>query len=154
MNRQIFVVENDLEYLITCDKDGVEKTRYCLEINKEIWQPKYPGDICPEYMLRYCQAKGVADLEWYVKLLEEHFEKPQKKSKSTGEITQIVKRKRTPSEVKQEFIKKYFPEMKRVKDEKYEGHASKAKKLLEEMKASQGSASKKAAAPKAEQPKE
>ena len=153
MNRQIFVVENDLEYLITCDKDGVEKTRYCLEINKEIWQPKYPGDICPEYMLRDCQAKGVADLEWYVKLLEEHFEKPQKKSKSTGEITQIVKRKRTPSEVKQQFIARYFPQMKRVKDEEYKGHASRAKERLELMRASQASSPKKGS-PKAEQPKE
>lgn len=155
MNRQIFVVENDLEYLITCDKDGVEKTRYCLELNPEIWQPKYPGDICPEYMLRYCQAKGYEDLAWYVKILEDPFEKPKKKSKSTGEVVQTITRKRTPSEVKQAFIKKYFPDMKRVKDEKYEGHATKAKKLLEEMAATQQpSAPKKAAAPKAEQPKE
>ena len=134
MANRAIITENGMEYLVSY-KDGKEKTRFCLEVDPAKWVPVHPGDICPEYMLRYCQAKGVADLEWYVKLLEEHFEKPQKKSKSTGEITQIVKRKRTPSEVKQEFIKKYFPEMKRVKDEKYEGHASKAKKLLEEMKA-------------------
>ena len=54
-----------------------------------------------------------------------------------------MERKRTPSEVKQEFIKKYFPGMKRVKDEEYQGHASKAKKLLEELKAAQPAAPKK-----------
>ena len=35
-----------------------------------------------------------------------------------------------------EFISKYFSGMKRVKDEAYQGHASKAKKILEDMKAS------------------
>ena len=85
-------------------------------------------------MLRFCQAKGLADLEWYVKILEEKISKD-KKNKITGEVIQTVKRKRTPSEVKQEFISKYFSGMKRVKDEAYQGHASKAKKLLDEMKA-------------------
>ena len=69
-------------------------------------------------------------------------------------MLQSVERKRTPSEVKQEFIKKFFPNMKKVKDEEYKGHASRAKDLLEQMKAAQTSTPKKAATPKAEQPKE
>ena len=135
MNKQVIVSENSIEYLVSYDANGNEKKRYCLETNPEIWAPKHPGDICPEFMLRFCQAKGLADLEWYVKLLDQQISK-EKKKKITGEVIQIVKRKRTPSEVKQEFISKYFSGMKRVKDEAYQGHASKAKKILEDMKAS------------------
>lgn len=137
MTKQAIITENSMEYLVSYDKDGKEKKRYCLEIDPAIWVPTHPGDICPEYMLRFCKAKGLADLEWYVKLLEDNsFRKVAKKNKS-GEVVQIVERKRTPSEVKQEFIDRYFKGMKRVKDEVYQGHASKAKKLLEEMKAAQ-----------------
>ena len=89
-------------------------------------------------MLRFCKAKGLADLEWYVKLLEEKIHK--KIDTRSTDIEKSVKRKRTPSEVKVEFIKKYFPTMKRVKYEDYQGHASKAKKLLEELKAAQPTA--------------
>ena len=135
MNKQAIISENGMEYLVSYGKDGQEKKRYCLEI--DAWKPTYPGDICPEYMLRFCKAKGLADLEWYVKLLEDNnFRKVAKKNKS-GEVVQIVERKRTPSEVKQEFIDRYFKGMKRVKDEEYQGHASKAKQLLEAMKATQ-----------------
>ena len=56
-----------------------------------------------------------------------------------------VERKRTPSEVKMMFIQKYFPDMKNVKDEVYHGHTSKAKKALEELRAAQKAATKKAA---------
>jgi hypothetical protein len=88
-------------------------------------------------MLRYCQAKGLADLEWYVNTLEELVEKVEE-NKITHEVIRTVKRKRTPSEVKQAFIEKYFPNtVKRVKDVAYQGHASKAKQLLEAMKATQ-----------------
>ena len=136
MNKQAIITENSMEYLVSYDKNGKEKKRYCLEIDPAIWVPTHPGDICPEYMLRYCKAKGLADLEWYVKLLEDDkFRKPTKNK--AGEVVKIVERKRTPSEVKQEFIDRYFKGMKRVKDEEYQGHASKAKKLLEEMKAAQ-----------------
>lgn len=134
MNKQAIISENSIEYLVSYDANGNEKKRYCLETNPEIWAPKHPGDICPEFMLRFCQAKGLADLEWYVKILDEQISK-EKKNKITGEVIQTVKRKRTPSEVKQKFIEKYFSGMKRVKDEAYQGHASKAKKLLEELKA-------------------
>ena len=140
MKTSTIITENNMEYLIvhtTNKKRGIDtESRYCLETNTEIWQPKYPGEICPEYMLRFCRAKGLKDLEWYVNLLEE---KIQKKI-DTKSTEKSVKRKRTPSEVKTEFIKKYFPGMKRVKDEEYQGHTSKAKKLLEEMKAAQPTA--------------
>ena len=134
MNKQAIITENSIDYLVSYDASGKEKKRYCLETNTAVWAPEHPGDICPEYMLRFCQAKGLADLEWYVKILEEKISKD-KKNKITGEVIQTVKRKRTPSEVKQEFSSKYFSGMKRVKDEAYQGHASKAKKLLDEMKA-------------------
>ena len=137
MNKQAIISENGMEYLVSYGKDGQEKKRYCLEI--DAWKPTYPGDICPEYMLRFCKAKGLADLEWYVKLLEEKIKKDVK-NKTSGAVIKTVERKRTPSEVKAEFIKKYYPNMKRVKDEEYYGHASKAKKLLEEMKAAQPTA--------------
>jgi hypothetical protein len=137
MNKQAIISENGMEYLVSYGKDGQEKKRYCLEI--DAWKPTYPGDICPEYMLRFCKAKGLADLEWYVKLLEEKIKKDVK-NKTSGAVIKTVERKRTPSEVKAEFIKKYYPTMKRVKDEEYYGHASKAKKLLEEMKAAQPTA--------------
>lgn len=133
MNKQAIITENSMEYLVSYDASGKEKKRYCLETNTEIWAPEHPGDICPEYMLRFCSQKGIADLEWYVKILDEKISKDTK-NKITGEVIQTVKRKRTPSEVKQEFIAKYFSGMKRVKDEAYQGHASKAKKLLEQMK--------------------
>ena len=118
MKTSTIITENNMEYLIvhtTNKKKGTEtESRYCLETNTEIWKPTYPGEICPEYMLRYCKAKGLADLEWYVKILDEQIEKtlPSKIS----DVVKTVKRKRTPSEVRQEFIKKYFPDMKRVKD--------------------------------------
>ena len=137
MNKQAIISENGMEYLVSYGKDGQEKKRYCLEI--DAWKPTYPGDICPEYMLRFCKAKGLADLEWYVKLLEEKIKKDVK-NKTSGAVIKTVERKRTPSEVKAEFIKKYYPNMKRVKDEEYYGHASKAKKLLEELKAAQPTA--------------
>ena len=73
---------------------------------------------------------------WYVNLLDGKIKKDVK-NQTTGAVIKTVERKRTPSEIKAEFIKKYFPGMKRVKDEVYQGHASKAKKLLEEMKAAQ-----------------
>ena len=117
MTKQAIITENSKEYLISYDNNGKEKKRYCLEVDPQIFTPKHPGDICPEYMLRYCKAKGLADLEWYVKILAEQIEKtlPSKIS----DVVKTVKRKRTPSEVRQEFIKKYFPDMKRVKDEEY-----------------------------------
>lgn len=142
MTKQAIITENSKEYLISYDNNGKEKKRYCLEVDPQIFTPKHPGDICPEYMLRYCKAKGLADLEWYVKILDEQIEKtlPSKIS----DVVKTVKRKRTPSEVRQEFIKKYFPDMKRVKDEEYQGHTTKAMKLLEEMRAAQPSSPKKA----------
>ena len=94
-------------------------------------------------MLRFCRAKGLKDLEWYVGLLEGKIKK-EIKNQTTGAVIKTVERKRTPSEVKQAFICKYYNGMKRVKDEEYQGHASKAKKLLEEMKASQAAAKKEA----------
>ena len=137
MNKQAIITENNVDWLITYDKDGYEKKRYCLSLDPSVFTPKFPGEICPEYMLRYCQAKGLADLEWYVNTLEELVEKVEE-NKITHEVIRTVKRKRTPSEVKQAFIEKYFPNtVKRVKDVAYQGHASKAKKLLEEMKAAQ-----------------
>ena len=69
MKKQAIITENNMEYLITSGKRGEKK--YCLEVNTSIWEPKYPGDICPEYMLRFCRARGLSDLEWYVNLLEE-----------------------------------------------------------------------------------
>lgn len=142
MTKQAIITENSKEYLISYDKNGKEKKRYCLEVDPQIFTPKHPGDICPEYMLRFCKAKGLADLEWYVKILDEQIEKTLP-SKIT-DVVKTVKRKRTPSEVRQEFIKKYFPDMKRVKDEEYQGHTTKAMKLLEEMRAAQPSSPKKA----------
>lgn len=139
MNKQAIISENGMEYLVSLDKEGKEKKRYCLEIDPAIWVPTYPGDICPEYMLRFCKAKGVKDLEWYVGLLEDKIKKDVK-NKTTGAVIKTVERKRTPSEVKQAFICKYYNGMKRVKDEEYQGHASKARKLLEELKASQPTA--------------
>lgn len=141
MKKQAIITENSMEYLVSYDKTGKEKKRYCLETDLKIWAPEHPGDICPEYMLRFCRAKGLADLEWYVGLLDGKIKKETKNS--SGEVIKKVERKRTPSEVKQEFIKRYFPDMKRVKDEEYQGHASKAKKLLEELKAAQPAAPKK-----------
>lgn len=135
MKKQAIITENSMEYLITSGKKG--EKRYCLEVNPAVWAPTHPGDICPEYMLRFCRARGLADLEWYVNLLEEKITK-EEKNKSTGEVIKVVQRKRTPSEVKQAFIDRYFKDtVKRVKDEDYYGHASKAKKLLEELKAAQ-----------------
>jgi hypothetical protein len=137
MNKQAIITENNVDWLITYDKDGYEKKRYCLSLDPSVFTPKFPGEICPEYMLRYCQAKGLADLEWYVNTLEELVEKVEE-NKITHEVIRTVKRKRTPSEVKQAFIEKYFPNtVKRVKDVAYQGHASKAKQLLEAMKATQ-----------------
>lgn len=137
MNKQAIITENNVGWLITYDKDGYEKKRYCLSLDPSVFTPKFPGEICPEYMLRYCQAKGYDDLEWYVKTLEEKITK-EEKNKITGEVIKVVSRKRTPSEVKQAFIEKYFANsVKRVKDVAYQGHASKAKQLLEAMKATQ-----------------
>ena len=137
MNKQAIITENNVDWLITYDKDGYEKKRYCLSLDPSVFTPKFPGEICPEYMLRYCQAKGLADLEWYVNTLEELVEKVEE-NKITHEVIRTVKRKRTPSEVKQAFIERYFPNtVKRVKDVAYQGHASKAKQLLEAMKATQ-----------------
>ena len=150
MNKQAIISENGMEYLVSYGKDGQEKKRYCLEI--DAWKPTYPGDICPEYMLNYCEAKGLDHLEWYVKTLEEQITK-QTVKKGTEEVIQTITRKRTPSEVKQQFIARYFPQMKRVKDEEYKGHASRAKDRLEQMRASQASSPKKGS-PKVEQPKE
>ena len=135
MKTSTIITENSMEYLIvhtTNKKKGIDtESRYCLETDTAIWQPKYPGEICPEYMLRFCRAK-------------EGKIKKDVKNQTTGAVIKTVERKRTPSEIKAEFIKKYFPGMKRVKDEEYQGHASKAKKLLDEMKAAQPAA----AAPK------
>ena len=137
MNKQAIISENNVDWLITYVKDGYEKKRYCLSLDPSVFTPKFPGEICPEYMLRYCQAKGLADLEWYVNTLEELVEKVEE-NKITHEVIRTVKRKRTPSEVKQAFIEKYFANsVKRVKDVAYQGHASKAKQLLEAMKANQ-----------------
>lgn len=139
MNKQAIITENSMEYLVSYDKNGVEKKRYCLETNPAVWVPTHPGDICPEYMLRYCRAQGIADLEWYVSILETKITK-EEKNKTTGEVIKTVQRKRTPSEVKKEFIDRYFKDkVKKVKDEEYQGHASKAKKLLEEMRSQQPS---------------
>ena len=139
MNKQTIITVNNMEWLVTTDsKTGVEKKRYCLEVDPAIWKPEHPGDICPEYMLRVCRSKGLADLEWYVNLLEEKITKEQK-SKS-NEVIKTIQRKRTPSEIRLEFIAKYFPDMKRVKEVDYQGHAAKAAKLLAEMKAAAGAA--------------
>ena len=136
MNKQAIITENNVDWLITYDKDGYEKKRYCLSLDPSVFTPKFPGEICPEYMLRYCQAKGYEDLEWYVKTLEEQIEKTMP-SKIT-DVVKTVKRKRTPSEVKQAFIEKYFSDtVKRVKDIAYQDHASKAKQMLAAMKATQ-----------------
>ena len=161
MNKSYKITENGLEYLVIHsekkDKDSgeliVKDKKYCLEVDTAKWAPTYPGEICPEYMLLFCQAKGLDALTWYVNILDEKIVKDKVK-KGTDEVLQSVERKRTPSEVKQEFIKKFFPDMKKVKDEEYKGHASRAKDMLEQMKAAQTSTPKKAAAPKAEQPKE
>ena len=75
MNKQAIITDNNVDWLITYDKDGYEKKRYCLSLDPSVFTPKFPGEICPEYMLRYCQAKGLADLEWYVNTLEELVEK-------------------------------------------------------------------------------
>lgn len=137
MNKQAIITDNNVDWLITYDKDGYEKKRYCLSLDPSVFTPKFPGEICPEYMLRYCQAKGYEDLEWYVKTLDEKITK-EEKNKITGEVIKVVSRKRTPSEVKQAFIERYFPDtVKRVKDVAYQGHASKAKQLLAAMKATQ-----------------
>ena len=140
MKTSTIITENNMEYLIvhtTNKKKGTEtESRYCLETNTEIWKPTYPGEICPEYMLRFCRAKGLKDLEWYVDLLESKIKK-EIKNQTTGAVIKTVERKRTPSEVKQAFICKYFNGMKRVKEEAYQGHASQARKILEDMKAAQ-----------------
>lgn len=141
MANRAIITENGMEYLVSY-KDGKEKTRFCLEVDPAKWVPVHPGDICPEYMLRYCRAQGVADLEWYVNILGEVITKTSKKTKKGSDevlSTNAISRKRTPSEVKQEFIQKYFPTMKRVREEEYVGHAAKAKKALEELKALQPS---------------
>ena len=160
MNTSYKINENGLEYLVVHtekkDKDSgqiiTKEKKYCLEVDTKKWAPTYPGDICPEYMLNYCEAKGLDHLEWYVKTLEEQITK-QTVKKGTEEVIQTITRKRTPSEVKQQFIARYFPQMKRVKDEEYKGHASRAKDRLEQMRASQASSPKKGS-PKVEQPKE
>ena len=144
MKKLTIITENYMEYLVSYDSKKNKERRYCLEVDTKIWAPSHPGDICPEYMLRFCRAKGLADLEWYVGILEETITK-EVKSKTTGETVKKVERKRTPSEVKMMFIKQYFPDMKNVKDEAYHGHKSKAKKALEELRAAQKAATKKAA---------
>lgn len=136
MKKRTIITENNMEYLVSFDDKKNKERRYCLEVDTSIWKPTHPGDICPEYMLRFCRAKGLADLEWYVAILDEIITKPFT-NKLTGEVVKKVERKRTPSEVKQMFIEKYFPTMKKVKDEAYYGHTSKAKRALEEMRAAQ-----------------
>ena len=137
------IKENGLEYLVVPAKETKKRNgevkitkekRYCLEVDTSKWEPKHPGDICPDYMLKFCQAKGIKDLEWYVGILnDDKFKKPTKNK--SGEVIKTVERKRTPSEVKQEFIKKYFKDMKCVKDEEYKGHAAEAQRILDQMKA-------------------
>jgi len=144
MKKRTIITENSMEYLVSYDTKKNKERRYCLEVDTAIWQPTHPGDICPEYMLRFCRAKGLADLEWYVGILEEKITK-ERTSRISGEIVKKVERKRTPSEVKQLFIDRYFPTMKKVKDEIYHGHTSKAKKALEELRAAQKAGAKKAA---------
>ncbi len=162
MNKSFKINENGLEYLVVQSSKKDKKSgetiqkekKYCLEVNTSKWAPTYPGEICPEYMLAYCQAQGLDALKWYVEILEEKITKT-KTNKITKEVIQTVERRRTPSEVKQEFIKRFFPGMKRVKDEEYKGHTSRAKEELAKMMAAAANQpTKKAAAPKAEQPKE
>jgi hypothetical protein len=162
MNKSFKINENGLEYLVVQsfkrDKDSGEmklqkEKKYCLEVNTSKWKPTYPGEICPEYMLAYCQAQGLDALKWYVGILEEKIIKT-KENKTTKEVIQTVERRRTPSEVKQAFIKRFFPDMKRVKDEEYKGHTSRAKEELAKMMAAAANQPTKKAAPKAEQPKE
>ena len=60
MANRAIITENGMEYLVSY-KDGKEKTRFCLEVDPAKWVPVHPGDICPEYMLRFCRAKGLKE---------------------------------------------------------------------------------------------
>lgn len=126
MNTKTIQTIDGIDYQVVKTKDGKEK-RYCLSTDPAVFTPKEVSDICPEYIFRYCQSKGVEDLEWYLKELK----KTIKKDNNTG-LT--IERHPTAAEVRQAFVKKYFPDLKTKKEKGYQTQINRVEEALEKMK--------------------
>lgn len=64
--------------------------------------PTKQKDICIEFMVNYCKSKGKEDAQW---LLETHKEK----IKYTNEKGEKKERALSTFEIREKFVKKYFP---------------------------------------------
>lgn len=133
MNTKTIKTIDGVEYLIVSGKNGEKK--YCLSTNPEVFTPKEVSEICPEYMFRFCESKGVADLEWYLKQLK----KTIKKENNTG-LT--IERHPTAAEIRQEFIKKYFPSIKTKKEKGYQTQIDRVEAALNKLKGAEPAAKK------------
>ena len=127
MNTKTIKTIDGIDYQIVKAKDGTEK-RYCLSVDPNIFSPKEVSEICPEFMFRYCQNKGIEDLDWYLKELK----KTIKKENNTG-LT--IERHPTAAEVRKAFIKKYFPDIKTKKEKGYQTQIDRVEEALKKMKA-------------------
>lgn len=124
-----------IDYQVVRGKNGQEK-KYCLSLDPAIFTPKEVGDICPEYIFRFCQNKGVEDLAWYLSELKRTI----KKENNTG-LT--IERHPTAAEVRQAFVKKYFPDIKTKKEKGYTTQIDRVEAALKKMKAAEPAAAKK-----------
>lgn len=134
MNTKTIETINGIEYQVVKGKNGDVK-KYCLSVDPAVFTPKEVGEICPEYIFRFCQNKGVADLDWYLKELKRTI----KKENNTG-LT--IERHPTAAEVRQAFVKKYFPELKTKKEKGYQTQISRVEEALKKMKAADPAAKK------------
>ena len=80
--------------------------------------------------------KGVEDLAWYLSELKRTI----KKENNTG-LT--IERHPTAAEVRQAFVKKYFPDIKTKKEKGYTTQIDRVEAALKKMKAAEPAAAKK-----------
>ena len=127
MTKKIIITENNVDYQVVLDENGEEKRRYCLSLDPTIFTPKNVKDICPEYIFRYCQNKGIDDLEWYLKELKRKIE-----VKNNTGLT--IERHPTFAETRKQFVAKYFKDIKLKKEMPYITQIDRVSAALEKMK--------------------
>jgi len=92
------------------DKDGkivkkVVETEYRIDSD---FIPKTADDICQEFIVNYCIAKGKEDTKWLYDLMNKEETKVIKSGKNKGKEKTY---KISALEVRKEFINKYFPNL-------------------------------------------
>lgn len=99
-------------------------TEYCIDAD---FIPKSHEEICFEYIENFCNYElnggDIEKLEWFVNITEKEITKKDKT------------RKLNHSEIKKEFIRKYFPKLVKEKElPKISASHDKMKALLEQLK--------------------